>query len=78
LGNGQLAISVIKVILILGFVQSEVFAFTEVAKLTASDATAEDFSGSSVSISGDTAIVGAQGNDDAGSISGYVMCKGGL
>jgi len=70
LGNWQLAISVITVILILGFVQSEVFAFTEVAKLTASDAAAVDQFGFSVSISGSTAIVGAHFNDDAGTISG--------
>jgi len=50
---------------------------TQTAKLTASDATAFDFFGSSVSILGDTIIVGANGNDDAGSNSGsaYVFVK---
>ncbi|MEM7033345.1 MAG: Ig-like domain-containing protein [Chloroflexota bacterium] len=42
----------------------------QVAKLTASDATAEDRFGVSVSISGDTAIVGSRLDDDAGSSSG--------
>jgi hypothetical protein len=40
------------------------------AKLTASDAAAEDFFGLSVSISGTTAIVGATGDDDNGASSG--------
>ncbi len=40
------------------------------AKLTASDAAGNDRFGCSVSISGDRAIVGAYGNDDAGSSSG--------
>ena len=39
-------------------------------KLTASDAAASDFFGESVAISGNTAIVGALFNDDAGSDSG--------
>jgi hypothetical protein len=34
---------------------------SQVAKLTAADGAAEDFFGSSVSISGDTAVVGAYG-----------------
>ncbi len=42
----------------------------EVKKLTASDAAAEDEFGYSVSISGDTAVVGAYLNDDAGPQSG--------
>ena len=42
----------------------------EVTKLTASDAAANDFFGTSVAISGDTAIVGANVNDDTGSDSG--------
>jgi len=52
---------------------------TEDAKLTALDAAASDFFGVSVSISGDTAIVGARGNDDAGFQSGsaYVFVKPG-
>jgi hypothetical protein len=42
----------------------------EKKKLTAGDAAARDWLGSSVAISGDVAIVGAYGNDDAGSNSG--------
>ncbi len=45
-------------------------AQTEVAKLTASDAAAFDNFGFSVSVSGDLAVIGAWGNDDAGSQSG--------
>ncbi len=44
--------------------------WVEEAKLTASDAAAYDEFGSSVSISGDRAVVGAYRNDDAGSLSG--------
>jgi len=53
--------------------------WTRTAKLTASDAAADDFFGDSVSISGDTAIVGAPRDDDAGSFSGsaYVFVKNG-
>jgi len=49
----------------------------EVKKITASDAAASDFFGVSVSISGNTAIVGAWGNDDGGSTSGsaYIFQK---
>ncbi len=49
------------------------------AKLTASDAEAFDNFGSSVAINGDTAIVGAWGNDDAGTNSGsaYIFEKPG-
>ena len=42
----------------------------EQTKLTASDAASDDFFGYSVSISGDRAIVGAYGDDDAGDRSG--------
>ena len=42
----------------------------QLAKLTADDAAEDDNFGSSVSISGNTAIVGAVGNDDGGSNSG--------
>jgi hypothetical protein len=42
----------------------------QLAKLTASDAAAADFFGWSVAISGNTAIIGAWGDDDAGSSSG--------
>ena len=43
-----------------------------IAKLTASDAQAYDSFGRSVSISGDTAVVGANFDDDNGSASGSV------
>jgi hypothetical protein len=48
----------------------------EVIKLTASDATFADNFGVSVSISGDTAIVGARFNDDAGGQSGAAYIFG--
>ncbi len=53
--------------------------WTEQAKLTASDADAGDFFGASVSVDGDTALVGASGDDDAGSQSGsaYVFTRDG-
>jgi FG-GAP repeat protein len=44
--------------------------WTEQDKLTASDAAAGDQFGISVAVSGDTAVVGAFGNDDAGDASG--------
>jgi len=44
--------------------------WTEQGKLTASDAGAEDVFGGSVSISGDTVVIGASGDDDGGSASG--------
>jgi hypothetical protein len=55
--------------------------WTEQQKLTASDAAEDDFFGYSVSISGDTAIIGAEGNDarDNGSGAAYVFtCDGGI
>jgi len=45
-------------------------SWNQTAKLTATDAAAGDFFGRSVSISGDTAIVGSIHDDDAGSASG--------
>ncbi|NOT02614.1 MAG: hypothetical protein HOP29_18565 [Phycisphaerales bacterium] len=52
--------------------------WTQQQKLTASDAAAGDLFGVSVSVSGDTAVVGAYGDDDAGLVSGsayvYVRC----
>jgi hypothetical protein len=53
--------------------------WTEQQKLTASDAAASDQFGISVSVSGDTAVVGAHGNDDTGSASGsaYVFTRSG-
>ena len=53
--------------------------WTEQAKLTASDADALDDFGRSVSVSGDTAVVGAVGDDDNGNLSGsaYVFVRTG-
>jgi hypothetical protein len=53
--------------------------WAEQTKLTASDATASDWFGSSVAISGDYAIVGAPRNDDNGTNSGsaYVFTRTG-
>ena len=45
-------------------------AWTQTAKLTADDAAASDFFGRSVSIDGDYAVVGAEGDDDNGANSG--------
>ena len=52
---------------------------TQTAKLTASDGAASDYFGVSVSISGDTVVVGANGDDDNGDTSGsaYVFVKPG-
>ncbi len=52
---------------------------TETAKLTASDAAFQDGFGISVSLSGDTALVGALADDDAGTDSGsaYVFSVSG-
>jgi len=63
---------------ILAIVQPAYAEITEF-KLTASDAAGGDLFGRSVSISGDYAIVGAHGNDDAGSISGsaYIFVRDG-
>jgi surface protein len=51
--------------------------WTQVAKLTASDGAGSDYFGPSVSIDGDTMVVGAFGNDDKGSQSGsaYVFTR---
>ena len=74
-------IPVIVSILILGTLglSQNAYAPLEVVKLTASDAAAFDDFGVSVSISGNTAIVGAQLDDDAGSNSGsaYIFVKSG-
>jgi hypothetical protein len=53
-----------------------VFAQTE-TKLTASDAAESDLFGRALSVNGDTAVVGAAHNDDAGSNSGsaYVFTR---
>ncbi|MDU9047378.1 MAG: FG-GAP repeat protein [Candidatus Electrothrix sp. Rat3] len=53
--------------------------WSQQAKLTPDDGTAGDWFGASVSISGDTALVGADGDDDNGSDSGsaYVFVRSG-
>ncbi len=53
--------------------------WSEQTKLTASDAAASDFFGFSVSLSGDTAVIGAYGDDDNGGFSGsaYVYKRSG-
>ena len=50
---------------------------TETAKLTASDAADDDYFGTSVALDGDTAVIGAPGDDDYGIDSGsaYVFVK---
>ncbi len=54
-------------------------AWSQQAKLTASDGAASDWFGYSVAISGDTAIVGAYGDDDNGDLSGaaYIFTRTG-
>jgi len=54
-------------------------AWSQEAKLTASDGAANDRFGRAVALSGDTALVGAYGDDDAGSESGsaYVFVRSG-
>ena len=49
-------------------------SMTQTAKLTASDGTADDYFGDSVSVSGDTVVVGAYG-DDSWQGSAYVFVK---
>jgi len=51
--------------------------WTQVAKLTAGDGAANDWFGGSVSIDGDTVVIGATGDDDDGSDSGsaYVFTR---
>jgi len=52
-------------------------AWHEQAKLTASDSARDDLFGGSVSVSGDTAVVGAEGDDEDGNASGsaYVFVR---
>ena len=61
------------------FVRSAGYFWSQQAKLTANDAAASDYFGYSVSLSGDTALVGASGNDDAGRDSGsaYAFLRNG-
>ena len=78
--RAQWAVPVIVGVLILGFIPlNDAFALTENAKLTASDAAAGDAFGFSVAVSGDTAVIGAIFDDDAGSFSGsaYVFTRSG-
>ena len=51
--------------------------WTQVAKLTADDGAADDYFGYSVSIDGDTMVIGALQDDDKGSNSGsaYVFTR---
>ena len=53
--------------------------YQEVAKLTAADAAANDWFGRSVAIDGNTIVIGAYGDDDAGDSSGsaYVFSGAG-
>ena len=55
-------------------------SWTQQAKLTASDGAMYNYLGYSVSISGDTAIVGARGDDDNGDSSGsaYIFVRNGV
>ena len=69
---------ILPLLLILSFIQiSQAQNYSEIIKVTASDAAASDYCGYSVSVSGDYAIVGAYGNDDNGSFSGsaYIYKK---
>ncbi|MCB1092617.1 MAG: hypothetical protein KDL87_13870, partial [Verrucomicrobiae bacterium] len=54
-------------------------SFSQQAKLTASDAATEDNFGWSVAVDGDTAVIGAYGNDDAGGETGsaYIFTRSG-
>jgi hypothetical protein len=56
-------------------------AWTQQAKLTASDAAASDYFGSSVAVSGDTVVIGARGDDYAGGDyagAAYVFVRSGM
>ncbi len=57
--------------------ESQAISTATVNKLLANDGANSDFFGRSVSISGDTAVIGAQGDDDNGSNSGsaYVFVR---
>ena len=76
-----MVLQVLVVLLMAVFVMSttDARAATQQAKLTASDAAAGDTFGYSVSISGDTALVGAPTDDDGGADSGstYVFVRNG-
>jgi hypothetical protein len=59
------------------FVQAADGTWSQQAKLTAADSEADDVFGWSVSVDGDTAVIGAAGDDDKGSNSGaaYVFVQ---
>jgi len=63
-----LAVAILSMVLT-ALIGHKAFAAPE-AKLTAGDAAAEDYFGYAVSISGDSVVVGAVGDDDAGTHSG--------
>jgi hypothetical protein len=67
--NKRLFLIVLILLFSLGFARNIAFAISE-TKLTASDAAAEDWFGKSVSINGDTMVVGAVYEDDKGTNSG--------
>ncbi|KAA3604311.1 MAG: T9SS C-terminal target domain-containing protein [Calditrichaeota bacterium] len=54
--------------------------WTQQAKLTASDANSNDYFGTYVSISGDYVLIGANGDDDGGGLSGsaYIFKRDGI
>jgi hypothetical protein len=52
-------------------------SWMEAAKLLAADGTAHDWLGWSVGISGNAAVIGADGDDDSGSLSGSAYVFGG-
>jgi hypothetical protein len=59
------------------FVHAADGTWSQQAKLTASDGAAMDYFGGSVAVSGDTAVIGADGDDDNGDWSGsaYVFAR---
>ncbi|MCW5205529.1 FG-GAP repeat protein [Desulfobulbus sp. F5] len=61
------------------FVRAANGTWSQQAKLTADDEAATDYLGYSVSLSGDTALIGASGDDDKGDLSGaaYVFVRSG-
>jgi FG-GAP repeat len=60
---------------ILFIAATPVFAFSEVAKLVASDGESGDQFGWTVSVSGDTAVIGGMQDDDDGTNSGSTLCS---
>ncbi|MGX9727739.1 MAG: FG-GAP repeat protein [Candidatus Electronema sp. VV] len=58
------------------FVRAADGAWSQQAKLYAADGVAEDYFGTSVAVSGDTAFIGAYGDDDKGSYSGSAYVFG--